>query len=274
MRMIGVCRFSYPALGGFKRMHDTIEEREAYLYDPERMELRFRHFEALNLASISAQKDEDFTYLIVIGENLPKPYYDRLHDLTASTKQIKIIPMSPMRHRAAMQAAIQYELGDNDVESIQFRLDDDDAVGRNFVRMVRRRARQSAAMRQGWNNMVFEFSSGYSVKLSEQGILKQKVETPFLACGLAVLFQPGATRTIMNYGHHKLHHEMPTLIDPNTVMYLRAVHDDNDSKVKVKEDKLEPLTEEEQTFFEARFNVTNEHVRSVFAAQAEPLGTA
>ena len=34
MRVIGICRFSYPALGGFKRMHETVEEREAYLYAP------------------------------------------------------------------------------------------------------------------------------------------------------------------------------------------------------------------------------------------------
>jgi len=37
MRVIGICRFSYPAHGGFRRMHDTLEEREAYLYHDTRM---------------------------------------------------------------------------------------------------------------------------------------------------------------------------------------------------------------------------------------------
>ena len=83
MRVIGICRFSYPALGGFKRMHDTVKEREAYLYAPARMELRFRHFECLTLPSIAAQQNPDFTFLVMIGQNMPKPYLDRLHGLTA-----------------------------------------------------------------------------------------------------------------------------------------------------------------------------------------------
>jgi hypothetical protein len=31
MQVIGLCRFSYPASGGFQRIHETNEERRAYL---------------------------------------------------------------------------------------------------------------------------------------------------------------------------------------------------------------------------------------------------
>lgn len=273
MRVLGICRFSYPALGGFKRMHDSIEEREAYLYAPERMELRFRHFEALTLPSIAAQNDKRFTFLIVTGEHMPDTYRERLHDICAPVEQIKIVPFPPMKHRLAMQIAIQNELADCEEDSMQFRLDDDDAVGVNFVRSLLRTARLSGRMRSNWENMVIEYSSGYSVKLGADGIRAQKIETQFLACGLGVIFRAGANKTIMNYGHHKLHLSMPTLIDPVNLMYLRAVHDDNDSNPRAKDSKLLALSDKEKALFEKRFNVSEAHVKQIFAATPAPLGT-
>ena len=37
MQILGLCRFSYPALGGFQVGHETIEDRIAYLYEPARL---------------------------------------------------------------------------------------------------------------------------------------------------------------------------------------------------------------------------------------------
>ena len=274
MRVIGLCRFSYPALGGFKRMHDTVEDREAYLYQPERMNLRFNHFETLTLPSIAAQKDPRFTFLIVIGPRMPKPYLDRLHDITAPVEQIRIVEMEPFKHRYAMQAAIKDELGEDTEESLQFRLDDDDAVGLNFVRSIRRMARQAGNLRKPWKNMVFEFSNGYEATLSSDGIRLREVQIPYLACGLAALFKPGAKKTIMNFGHHKLHETMPTLIDPEPPMYIRAVHDDNDSKASDRKNRPEPATPEQLDLLRKKFNVDAAHVKSVFGDQAVLRDTA
>lgn len=276
MRAIGICRFSYPAVGGFKRMHDTVEEREAYLYTPERMELRFRHFETLTLPSIAAQKDKRFTFIVLTGENMPKPYWERLNDICAPVREISIVTAEPMKHRTAMQLAIQRELAmeDEETESLQFRLDDDDAVGTNFVRGIRRTARLATKLRAGWQNMVIEYSRGYSVKLTPDGILAKEIQGQFLACGLAVLFRPGDPRTVMNYGHHKLHHSMPTLIDPNTEMYLRALHDDNDSHARTNDKGLTPLTDEQRAFFKARFNVDEAAVQAAFSAPVVSPGKA
>ena len=274
MRILGICRFSYAAHGGFKRMHDSIEAREDYLYSPERMGLRFRHFETLTLPSIAGQTDKDFTFLIVTGESLPQIYLDRLKALTSDIAQIKIVQSPPMKHRLAMQLAIQDELGESEDESAQFRLDDDDAVAVKFVRTIRRRARQSMRLRHGWRNMAFEFRSGYYAQLSAQGILAQKVQASFLACGLAVLFRPGDAKTIMNYGHHKLHHTMPMLIEPEPEMYIRALHNDNDSRFEAKPDSLQPLNDDDRAFFKVRFNVDEAQVRSVFCGQAALHGRA
>ena len=44
MQVIGLCRFSYPAIGGFQVEHADPAARSAYLYAPARMEERFRTF--------------------------------------------------------------------------------------------------------------------------------------------------------------------------------------------------------------------------------------
>lgn len=266
MRVIGVCRFSYPALGGFKRMHDTVAEREAYLYAPDRMELRFRHFECLTLPSIRAQQNPDFTLLIVIGESLPSCWRDRLHDLTADVPQIRIVTSPPLKHRLAMERAIKAELGADTTPSVQFRLDDDDAVALSFVRSLRWFEKQTRSLRRTWPRMAVDFSRGYSVALSDKGLRAEEVQTGYWACGLAVLFQPGDDRTVMNFGHHKLHLEMPMLIRPEPRMYLRAKHDDNDSGDRFAPGGLQPLTTRQRRAFKTLFNVDEDHVRSVFSA--------
>lgn len=267
MRVIGICRFSYPAFGGFKRMHDSIEAREAYLYDPERLTLRFRHFEMLTLPSIAAQRDKRFTFLVVTGERLPQPWRERLHDLCASVPQIKIVTAPPQRHRTAMQEAIQTELGDTPDPSLQFRLDDDDAVDISFVRSIRRTARLTQKLSTDWRHLAIEFSNGYSVKLTPDGLRAAQIQAQFYSCGLAVMFRPGDDKTVMNFPHHKLHHKMPTLINPLPEMFLRALHADNDSGASGEESALQPLDEQQRILFKRRFNVDDDAVRASFALQ-------
>ncbi len=270
MRIIGVCRFSYPALGGFKRMHDTVAEREAYLYASDRMALRFAHFEALTLPSVAAQTDPDFTFLIVIGQHMPEPWLGRLKALCAPIPQIKIVPCAPLKHRLALQLAIQDELGEARPESLQFRLDDDDAMGVDFIKLARSVARRSGRLRRRQPRTAIEFNTGYSATLSASGIIAEDVISSFWACGLAVHFAEGDDKTIMNFGHHKLHHIMPSIIHPRPAMYIRAKHADNDSAAKFRPRRLKPLSDAQRQIFKTRFNVDEEHVRGVFAALDAP----
>lgn len=270
MRVIGICRFSYPALGGFKRMHATVAEREAYLYAPRRMALRFAHFESLVLPSLRAQTDPDFTFLIVIGHNMPEPWLSKLHALCAPVPQIKIIAREPLKHRLALQLAIQEELGETRPESLQFRLDDDDAIGVDFIELARSIARRSGRLRRHAPRTAIEFNTGYSASLSAKGIIAEDVISAFWACGLAVHFAEGADKTIMNYGHHKIHHVMPSIIHPQPAMYIRAKHSDNDSAAKFRPRRMQPLSDAQRQIFKSRFNVDEEQVRAVFAALAVP----
>ena len=90
MQAIGLCRFSYPALGGFQVGHDTTEERIAYLYDDARLEERFRLFEAIALPCLKAQSDPDFSMIFVIGDQFPDHHARRLESLLADLPQAVI----------------------------------------------------------------------------------------------------------------------------------------------------------------------------------------
>ena len=52
MQTIGICRFSYPAQGGFQIEHSSIKERCEFLYHPARMDERFRFFETICLPGL------------------------------------------------------------------------------------------------------------------------------------------------------------------------------------------------------------------------------
>lgn len=112
MQVIGFCRFSYPAEGGFQVEHETLQERLRYLYAPVRMEERFQHFETICLPGIRAQTDPDFTFLILVGDSLPETYLGRLKDLISDIPQAQIVVRPPAPHRKVCQEVINAARGD------------------------------------------------------------------------------------------------------------------------------------------------------------------
>ncbi|MEY8841518.1 glycosyltransferase, partial [Cribrihabitans sp. XS_ASV171] len=107
MQVIGLCRFSYPAIGGFQVEHDSIEERIAFLYREDRLEERFQLFETVALPCLRAQTDPDFELIVVIGDSLPKRHRDRLHDITAGMPQVRILSEPPRQQREVMKELLQ-----------------------------------------------------------------------------------------------------------------------------------------------------------------------
>ena len=106
MQVIGLCRFSYPAIGGFQVEHETLEDRIAFLYAEDRLEERFRFFECFTLPSLRGQLDDDFTFLIMIGDSLPDHHRQRLEALVEDIPQVVIQSHPPRKHREVMKEAI------------------------------------------------------------------------------------------------------------------------------------------------------------------------
>jgi hypothetical protein len=270
MQVIGLCRFSYPALGGFQIEHATPEARAAFLYDPARMEERFATFEALTLPSLRAQTDPDFTLAIVVGDTMPEPLLERLFDLVGDMPQAVIIPRAPCRHRQVMREVINHVREDRPLPSLQFRMDDDDAVAVTFIARLRAAAGDIAPMLARHRYVGIDFNQGHIARIGPKGIhARETIETlwtPALGMGVA----SGASRGIMNFSHAKLGRVMPVVTLPGEDMFIRGHNQFNDSRQKdgIKPVRLPLLDAAGEDAFRRIYNVDADHIRAHFAKGA------
>ncbi|OWU68711.1 putative rhamnosyl transferase [Marinibacterium profundimaris] len=266
MQVIGLCRFSYPAEGGFQVEHGTLKERIAYLYAPERLEERFRTFEAFTLPALRAQTDGDFTLAIVIGEDLAAPFRARLEALVADMPQARILPRPPGPHRQVMQEAI------NSVRrakgpSLQFRMDDDDAVAVTYVETLREAARDVRGLLRRHRHLAIDFNQGYIARPSAEGIAAAPTQVPYTTAALALMFREDVPLSVMNFAHAKVGRRMPTVTFSGEDMLVRGHNDFNDSRQKpgVKPVKLTPLDAAGEAHFRATYNIDADRVRALYA---------
>ena len=237
MQVIGLCRFSYPAIGGFQVEHDTVEARRRYLYSPDRLDERFRLFESFTLPSLRAQTDEAFEFLIVTGECLPKEAKDRLRDLTAGMPQIRIITRPPDEHRTVMKSILNGARHDPSAPCLQFRLDDDDAVALDFVERLRRSVQDCAGLINANPCVAFDFNNGYMAEVTSRGLEVVQMYRSLMTAGLAMYVDGGCDLTIMNFAHQRLGRFMPVVTYPDAPMWIRTLNGYNDSP-KARKGKL------------------------------------
>lgn len=252
LQIVGVCRFAYPAIGGFQTRHATTAERQAHLWAPERLEARLRTLEHVTLASLAAQEDRDFRVLVVTGDALPGPWLDRLRAAVARVPQARLVLHPPENHRAAMAAVIGAALDPGGPASLQFRLDDDDGVGRRFVARARETARRCAPLWAAHERLAIDFSRGYHYAASPLRV--RDLRAPLVSAGLAVILPAGAERTVMHFPHHRLSRQMPTVTIPDAPMWLRGIGG-NDSPTGPAIGKLAPPTAEQRGDLRRRFGV-------------------
>lgn len=267
MQVIGLCRFSYPAEGGFQVEHQTIEERSAYLYAPARIEERFRHFETVSLPGIRAQTDGDFTFAIVVGDNLPELHLERLNALISDVPQAVIIPWAPgERHRPVMRKILN-QLRKDGQPCLQFRHDDDDAINVRFVQELRQTALDCSDMLARHPLVAFDFNNGYIASADSNGIAAEEVFNPFWGVALGMYVSAGENRSIFNFSHYKIPSVMPTISRPDPDMFVRGHNDYNDSRQKknVTKVNLKPLDAAGEARFRDAFAIDADHVRRVFA---------
>ncbi len=267
MQVIGLCRFSYPALGGFQVEHDTIEERRRYLYNPARLEERFRLFETTTLPCFKEQTDEDFQFLIVIGECLPKPAFDRLHDLTSGMKQVRIIAREPVRHRKVMKEILNAARDNPSAPCLQFRHDDDDAVSVDFVERLRIAAVEGETLMANSKTVAIDYNQGFLARFGPDGIRAAQVFRPLLGVGFAMHVRGGCEQTIMNFAHHRIGNFMPVISYPDAPMWVRTLNQFNDSPhARNSTTELSPLTPEQEGEFIARYAIEQDAVRRAHSA--------
>lgn len=266
MQLIGLCRFSYPALGGFQVEHDSIEERIAFLYQEARLKERFKLFETVALPCLRAQTNPNFEMIIVIGDSLPKAHVDHLHDITADMPQIRIEAHPPKPHRPLMKEIINRARKDPHAPCLQFRHDDDDAISVDFFDRLRAAVNDVPGLLRDHTTVAFDWNRGYIAEMSAAGIAATDTVRNLYVAALGMYVRGGASQTIMNFRHGIMNQYMPTVSFTDAPMWLRSHNGYNDSRQKkVKPVPVEPLNAVQEDEYRLRFAVDADQIRAAFA---------
>ena len=267
MRTVGLCRFSYAGEGGFKVGHDDFAALETFLYGTDRMEERFRLFEAITLPSVAGQTDSDFTFLIVTGIGFPAQHLDRLRALTRHIPNCEIRQFPPGPHRRVMSKAIKDWRGAADTPCLQFRLDDDDAMALSFVERFKQTAHDLAPISARHPSVAVDFNQGYVYTAGAEGVKLWPYHYPYSAIALGMIVGAGSDDTIMNHGHQNLWKTMPTMTFTGEDMMMRGHNDFNDSRLKGKKNVFDykAMTAEQAAHIHATFGIDDASVRAIFS---------
>ncbi|WP_298430462.1 glycosyltransferase [uncultured Jannaschia sp.] len=266
LQIIAITRFAYPGSGGFQIEHDSVTERQAHLWAPDRLEARFRTLEHVCLRTLAAQTDGDFRVLVITGDALPEPWRGRLVALVAALPQAELIFHPPENQRHAMEAIVNDRIDPDGPPVMQFRQDDDDGVARTFVERARRIFGEVRPLWERHGRLAIDFSRGYVMRPTPQGPLVQSATRSHLGVAQALFLKPSIRRTAIHFPHHRVGALMPSVTIPDAPMWLRGVDGTNDSPMPGQLDRLVHATSEERTDLRDRFGLDLDALAASFAA--------
>ena len=215
VRILGVCRFSMLGRGDWKAYRNQPDNaleaiyanQSKDLFTPDRLESRLATFEHLTLRSLANQSDADFRFLVVSSDRLPDPYRDRLQQICKGVDQV-VLRFLPPTHISDAIHGVARDIGVDLPETVQFRLDDDDCVSRDYIRRLRRHATCL------WRNAHFAVSFPAHFYCISDGPTEGVYNwySPFFSAGAAIRH---SSRTIFDYGHYAIPTRLVAVTDPH-----------------------------------------------------------
>lgn len=264
LQILAITRFAYPGLGGFQTEHDTVEARKAHLWEPARMEARFRTLEHVSLRTLDAQSDGDFRTVVMTGEDLPEPWRSRLISLVSGLRGGEVVFHPPAHHRDALRQVILPRLDPDGPPSLQFRHDDDDGVARRFVGRCREIWGQVHPLWEQHKRLSLDFNRGLHLRVTPEGpMVEERFET-HLGVAQGVILDPTNRRTGMHFPHHRIGTLMPSVTMPDSIMWLRGVDGTNDSRVAGQIGRLSPADDGQKQMLRRRFALDLKAIRQSF----------
>lgn len=216
MDIVGICRFSLVGRGDWKAYRGKSDAEVAaiamqqaeHLFTPERMEARLKSFEHLTLASLRAQTDQDFRFLVLASEMMPQHYRDRLEDICARIPQV-VLRFFGLSSVGEAQMRVYRELRLKLADTIQFRLDDDDCLCADYIEQLKAHAQPMLDSPE-----PFAISLGGVLYCATVGNTPATYHWPvrFLAVGLALKHD---TKSIFGFGHFALEQRFRSCIIPD-----------------------------------------------------------
>lgn len=231
LRMVGLVRFSALATDYYSDVYPTQEELAAHLFSPERMELRFRLFEHLCLRSLTRQSDTSFRLIILTSEGLPQPYFERLLALIEPYPNIICHQAAPRPHYQQLKEAYGRVQLRRATHKILFRLDDDDALDKEFAARTKAFARGMIPLQgDGETPFIIAHNRGlYLEKTGDGAELYDTCERSPLSTGMSLVAPAGSDHNPYAFNHRKIAQHYNTFSDISVPAFLRTIHGDNKS---------------------------------------------
>ncbi|MBU2981815.1 putative rhamnosyl transferase [Lentibacter algarum] len=230
VQVVGVVRFSVLTEDYYAETHGSVEAIGAHLFNDERLALRFRLFETLCLPSLVAQADQDFNVVVLTSTHLPPEARERLDALIAPHDNITIFAADPARHYQICKQAYASAFEEGYTHRLCFRLDDDDAVSRDYVARCKRLAGPLLAIEPDAPTMI-AFNRGFYVEVTGEGgnSVIDTVERAPLSVGLALLHPVSYGRNPYRYNHRAIAQHYTLYSDVSEPCFIRTIHSDNKS---------------------------------------------
>lgn len=255
-QIIGITRFSIPSTDAFEISQQTMEACEALLYDPARLNARFDLFERFCLPSLVQQSDKDFIGLILIGQNLPKPAFDRLMDLTLPHDHLCLAKVDPAPHFKMINKVVQELPKIDATHRTTFRLDDDDMVDLGYVERMRATLDHMAPLSMNAPLALAHHSGFYLDLAKETPTFYEATENLPPSMALSVTAPMTWRSNIYAWNHRFVPKKCNTYIDTRTPAFIRTMHGLNDAPRNASYDSKPVEAEKMKPVLEDTFGIT------------------
>ncbi len=226
---VGLLRFSVLTTDFLTTKLVSFENIRENIFRPDRLELRFRLFEALCLPSLIRQTDSDFRFIILTSAEMPAPYLDRLRDLAAPHPNIMVNAAPVEGHYQLIKAAYAQVAPDGASHRLSFRLDDDDALDLDYIARLKRMGAGLIPVTGADRPTAISFNRGFYVELreGEDNPLIDSVERAPLSVGTALMHPNDQPLNPYRFNHRAFAQHYNSWSDISVPGFLRTIHSDN-----------------------------------------------
>ncbi len=220
-RIVVTVRYSVHFVGGkegwFVKRRLSPQEHIAWLFDEERLLERLQFFSGILLPSLLTQdmpmQRNRRELVVYVSEGLPDAHRAALEATIGQYDWARLVSV-PM-------GAQEYPDVGPDTEHAHLRIDDDDALSRDFL------SRLSAYVRPEFHGNIITHRMGYFAGFDNAGhLILKRAYIPMIAMGIAYIVGPRTKfRSIYEVGpHFHAYTAAPTIIGDSAPAYIRTVH--------------------------------------------------
>lgn len=250
--IIGTTRFSVDPSSIIRdRRSIDLDKARLIIYDSNRLRQKLALFKIFALPGLlqAARRYSNFYHIVAFSELLPIEFRKELAKLVSHHGDwIRLLEVAPTSSLVEMVRGAVHALG-NGRPTLSFRLDDDDAICPDFVYRLEEHCRDAP------DGTILSFDIGYYLqRISESSYVLEARDYPKVAIGLGVYRENGLGGCIFDLPVHTKIPSNTVLNIRDEVMWIRTIHEQNDSGKRVASQSVQMSLEEVQQSLHQRFH--------------------